>query len=428
MLVLPFLLTMFMLAETAMAEGKASDVTFGGELRLRAEGFENILDLQDRGDSVPTIPGGDTTWTRRNDGYEYFRFRTRLWWRVRPHQGVEMCFRLGNEYRFGRGEHVAGVKDPESKVSLDNAWARLSRGPLSFSFGRMDLMYGEGFLVFDGTPADGSSSAWFDALKLTLSRPHGAVDVLYAQIDEEGFGSQDRDEDLVGVYATRGWMEAYALRRTKLQDTKSLSGTVHPRGSTTAVGARVVRPVAKTLTITAEGALQRGHTRYIDREGLGGYARLTWRGEGRGKPVVELGGLSLSGDDPSTEEDEGWDGFYGEWPKYSELLVYTLYDNTTRITPNEPGTWTNLTACWLDLAGGPPSARASLRLMPLWAPQPVGPGGGRHRGVLVAARLGGELGRGVSAHVLGEWFDPGDFYAADADRAWYARWQLTAAF
>jgi hypothetical protein len=321
------------------------------------------------------------------------------------------------------------VKDAESKMSLDNGWAQIALGPTSLAFGRMDLQYGEGFLLFDGTPADGSSSSWFDAVKLSIVRPMGHVDLLFAQIDEEGFGGAGRDEACFGVYGVRGAMETYVLRRTKGQSTTTLSGTVHPRGNTTAIGARVSRSPVSGITYAVEGAYQRGIADGADREGYGGYCRLAWRGGGAVSPGVELGAVYLTGDDPETDGYEGWDGFYAEWPKYSDLLVYTLYDNTTRITPNEPGTWTNLVGGWVELGAAIPHGRLAIRCTPLGAAvADNGPGSGSRRGLLLAARADLDLGDGVQSQLLGEYFDPGDFYASSADLALYGRWQLTARF
>jgi len=38
------------------------------------------------------------------------------------------------------------------------------------------------------------------------------------------------------------------------------------------------------------------------------------------------------------------------------------------------------------------------------------------------------LGEGLRGQIVGEFFDPGDFYDDGADVAWYARWQITASF
>ncbi len=111
------------------------------------------------------------------DGYNYYRLRTRAWIDAKPRQGMRIFFRLGNEYRWGRGEKDAGVRDPLGKLSLDNGWAEVAFpavSNLSFRFGRQDLAYGEGFLIMDGTPADGSSSSYFDAMKLTWTPRQGS--------------------------------------------------------------------------------------------------------------------------------------------------------------------------------------------------------------------------------------------------------------
>jgi len=41
--------------------------------------------------------------------------------------------------------------------------------PIDFKIGRQDFLgqYGEGFLILDGTPGDGSRSFYFNAIKLT---------------------------------------------------------------------------------------------------------------------------------------------------------------------------------------------------------------------------------------------------------------------
>ena len=421
-----------LLVTGSSADMPTQDLQFGGEVRLRAEGFDNALDLEDEGDSV-AVSGG---WASRNDAYEYLRYRARIWMKAAPREGLAMFFRVGNEYRFGRGENTSGVKDPESKLSLDNAWAQISHRRMALTFGRMDLQYGEGFLVFDGTPADGSSSAWFDAIRLSVARPLGGVDLFFAQIDEEGFGGSSRDEDLFGVYAMQGWVETYILRRMKQQGTTSTSGTPRPSGATTAIGARLVRQHRQGLSCAIEAAYQRGDVEDVKREGYGGYGRIVWRGSGKRAPGIELGGVYLTGDDPATDRYEGWDGFYAEWPKYSELLVYTLYDNTTRVVDatgvawkGEPGTWTNMIAGWIEAGVNLLHGRLSARAFPVWAEEGgVGPGPGNERGLLLAAKLELPLGEGVHAQVLGEMFNPGDFYPPDADHAYYGRWQLTAQF
>ncbi len=431
------------LALLTAAAAQAADpapvpLTYGGEVRLRGEAFDNPMDLDDAAD----------------DSYQFWRLRYRLWLDARPRDGLRFHFRFGNEYRWGvhgASLGLASVRDPESRVSLDNGWAELAdaRRGLSLRFGRMDLLYGEGFLICDGTPADGSSSAYFDAIRARLERAGCTLDLFTAKIADEGFGAPARDEDLHGLYAQRGRYEAYALHRCKRGATIYQAGKpweiVSPRQWTAAFGLRVSHLPKTGWYGAAEGAYELGEFEdappaevadappddHDDRRAWGAHARAGIALKARTHPALEVGGLWLSGDDPATATYEGFDDFCGEWPKWSELLIYTLYDGTTRLEHcDEPGVvrdagaWTNLRAVWLegraDLA---PDLKLTARGMQAWADQPA-----ETRGLLWGLRADWTGLPGVAVQALGEWFDPGEYFDGAGDGAWYARCQLVAAF
>lgn len=422
---------------------------WGGDLRLRGEGFDNALDLDDS----------------RDDSYAFYRMRYRISLDTRPREGLRLYFRLGNEYRWGVHSggvrdgvafEAASIRDAESRISLDNGWAEITGGPsgaLSLKLGRMDLAYGEGLLVFDGTPSDGSSSQYFDAILMGWRKEGASLDLFTAKLADEGFGTRARDEDLFGLYGRRRALEGYLLYRDKRGPTATTSGIPHPRQNTIAVGTRVTVLPETGLHLAAEAAYQSG--RYHDRDpaavapdddrrAYGGYLRGGWTAGHELRPGLEIGGVYLSGDDPETGRYEGWDGFYGEWPKYSELLIYSMYDNTTRVgidaahpaSFDDAGTWTNLAAVWLEGRLRPHRMlRASLR--GTWvraAEDPVAdPRFGdfrrdRERGVLLAGQVDLTPADGLTAQVLGESFDPGGFYGPGVDPAWYGRFQVTARF
>ncbi|MBD3162514.1 MAG: hypothetical protein GF346_09125 [Candidatus Eisenbacteria bacterium] len=389
---------------------------FGGELRLRGEGFDNLLDLCDCA----------------HDSYEFYRFRTRFWVEADPTERLRIHIGLGNEQRWGRGPNGSGLRDPEGKIALEAGWAVL-RGPegsgVSLKIGRQNLMFGEGFLVFDGTPADGSGSAYFDAIRLMWEGHGFSADLLTAKLDDEAFGTEARDEDLYALFGRREAIEAYLLHRDQRGETRRAGGAVHPKQHTTALGGRFAHNPETGMHLIGEGAIQTGERGEVDRAAQGGYLRWGWTAPWRLRPAVEIGTLYLSGDDPGTEDYEGWDGFYSEWPKYSELLVYTLYDNTTRIAGDAPGTWTNLRGSWLELRVRPARrVAASVRATRFLAVEKTGPGDGDVRGNLLAVRCDVALMEKVVGQVVGELFDPGDFYADGSDAAWYGRWQITTRF
>lgn len=425
-------------------------VSLGGEIRLRGEALENARDLR---------TGGPDSTAFYHDSYQFYRMRYRLWADARPRENLRIYLRLGNEYRWGGfanavdatgnvGE-VASIRDPESRVSLDNGWAEIqfpASTALRFKFGRMDMMYGEGFLIFDGTPFDGSSSAYFDGMTLSWKYRALTADLLMAKLQDEAFGTKARDEDLYGLYTRRGAFDAYLLHRSKYGPSVSSSGVVHPRQYTSALGGRFARTPDAGWQVATEAALEFGKYwggpggaagQSANRLAGGGYFRGGFNSGARLRPGFELGGLYLTGDDPATSRYEGWDDFYGEWPKYSELYIYTLYDYTTRAgitgtrpaSPDDAGAWTNLEAGWAEARFWPLAAmRLAARGTLLGAPQKTGNGGGGYRGTLLTGTLDWTLAPGVAGQLWGEYFHPGSFYSPLSDGAWYGRAQITTRF
>lgn len=466
---------------------------FGGEIRLRGEAFANLLDLDD--DGVAANPAAPDALS--DDAYQFWRLRYRLWVDAQPRAGLRLYLRLGNEYRLGALGSPLGppsIRDAESRVSLDNGWAELAwelgsrdraggmgaggasgaagagagaaaanpaaaaRDRLSLRFGRQDLAYGEGFLVFDGTPGDGAGSAYFDAVRGVWKRGELQLDLFTAKLADEGFGGPALDEDLYGLYAKRREVEAYVLHRFKRGATDAQDGKPWevplPRQRTTAFGARFAHLPPSGWQAAIEGAYELGTYRdplpaglagnvpgdANDRRAYGGYARVAWASGCCFRPALELGGVYLSGDDPATARYEGWDDFYGEWPKWSELLIYTFSDNTTRIhdpafaagdprRTDDAGAWNNLRLAYVEGRFDPvPKLTVTLRGAVLGAAEGTGPGPGRDRGTLVVAHADWTRWPGVAVQAWGEVFNPGDFYAPDADPAWYARFQIVTSF
>ncbi len=393
--------------------GEAKTV-LGGEIRLRGEGFDNPLDLRDSAD----------------DAYAYYRMRTRLNLEVDARPGLHFGFRLGHEYRFGRGEKTAGVRDADAKLAIDNAWAKIDVAEgIAVKLGRQDLCYGEGFLLMDGTPADGSSSAFFDAMLGRWTRSDLSLDLIVAKLDEEGFGGAARDEDLYGLYGRARAQEFYLLHRQKRKSTEAAAGFVHPSQRTTALGGRWSILPEAGAHLAFEGAYQIGELDGRESQAFGGYARGGWTASAAVRPGIEVGGVFLSGDDPKTTRHEGWDGFYSEWPMFSELLVYTMGDQLTRIRPDDLGLWTNMASGWIEGRVSPHSkVKATLRATRLWAVEETRPGRGNSRGFLVAAAANLALASDLQGQILGEYFDPGSFYDCGAEPAIYGRCQIIARF
>ena len=140
----------------------------------------------------------------------------------------------------------------------------------------------------------------------------------------------------------------------------------------------------------------------------------------------------MSGDDPTTADYEGWDDFYAQWPKYSELYIYTLYDGFKSKTGNndpDVGAWANMIIPEFMLTVKPTDRLTqSFRYHYFMADEKNGPGGGDVRGHNLQWLTNYVFTKNLSGHFLFEWFDPGNYYLDSADDAIFTRFQIMYTF
>ena len=168
----------------------------------------------------------------------------------------------------------------------------------------------------------------------------------------------------------------------------------------------------------------------------GGYAKVKKTFTPSWKPSISLGYVGLSGDDPTTSKNEGWDPLFSRWPKWSELFVMTQV--------NEKGVsyWTN-TALWeLEFRCSPTTfldLRATYYKMAAYQASVIGAkvpgsavpgalmGTGKNRGDLWQARGDFRIGPAVKGHLVYERLTPGDFYTGK-DPAFFLRFEIGYTF
>ncbi|HOW45175.1 MAG TPA: hypothetical protein PK919_08405 [Candidatus Aminicenantes bacterium] len=393
--------------------------------RVRQESWDNTMSLDDRA----------------NDSSAYLRLRTGLGAYWRPGKGWELHLRLSNENRL----YLAPKLDPRLKKDFDVhelfvdqlsvRWRSAGPRPLTVTLGRQDMMFGEGFLIMDGGPLDGSRSAYFNGLRLDWAPRQnanltfflvrqGRSDRLLPVVNDQHQAMAEQEEQGVGLYyrgkAKRTALEAYLFRKD------AFAFAALPRGSVNVAGGRVVHPFSDALSLSAEAALQLGKLGQETRRGLGGYVHLDGS-PGRRFPVpalVTLGGIWLSGDDPGTPRCEAWDPAFGRWPKWSDSLIY-LQARETRIAD-----WTNFASLFAVLLFAP-SDRIKLSLGGhfLSAPERTAPaallsGAGRDRGGLFIAKASYEASKNLTGRLIWEWFNPGSFYRAGADPYHWVQFEM----
>jgi hypothetical protein len=147
----------------AFAETK---IKYGGAERMRYEYWGNWLDMDNC----------------QLDTRSFFRFKTSLWGQMDVDQDFTLYAKLTNEFKaytyFGGATSSAPDKTADKKgyrfdineVVFDNLYADMKGFmglPVDLRLGRQDFLgtYGEGFLIMDGTPQDGSRTFYFNAAK-----------------------------------------------------------------------------------------------------------------------------------------------------------------------------------------------------------------------------------------------------------------------
>lgn len=381
--------------------------------------------------SLSTPNHAERTFTRH-------RTTVGLTWRPRPR--LEFGLALTNEFRYYLVPQ--SIETDLNEVFVDQLYATFDKPydyPLKVTVGRQNIILGEGFVVMDGGPLDGSRSIYFNAVRadwtfapsrvLTLfavtQRP---TDKLLPILHEQEQAMVEQPEQAVGVYYSglydRTILESYYIYK------RADSNTALPRSNIHTIGVRGVLPLRSSFDMTVECARQLGDRGTQNRTALGGYAYLTWRPEVAKRcrviPVAgTIGALYLSGGPDGARTWKNWDPVFSRWPKWSDSYIYTMVAET------RVAYWTNLTSLF---------ARAKWKLDKnldlqldyhrLGAPErpdrgKAFPGGsGNTRGDLLIGKLSFEINPRLTGHVVGERFWPGDYYFGEADSYLWMRTEL----
>ena len=443
-----------MLAGVSGVAAQQKDVKIFGDLRFRGEAFNNIWDFDNDDRNAAGVR------LANDDSWQYYRIRTHVGADARLAEGVRAYVLLVDEYRGGNAQ-IAGVD--QNNIAVENAFLQLTEVggfPLTLTMGRQNLIYGEGWLVLEGTPQDGSTTIGFDAVKLSYAMADAGrnIDLFGAKMAEGVVGTAD-DTDFYGLYITEKnilnphKLEYYVLRLHQNAPGVILVSRMLPEKTVDTVGFRLSGAITDQLTYATEWGKQSGHRRNnqnTDNLGINafaGYAHTTYALDADMSPKLNLGYWFYSGDGDGTSEDgrfKGWDCLFSEFPYLSELYTYSnwdgfdafkgprnVYNAVHGVPDNDPdyGTWTNMHMAQLGGAVSPcEGVVCSLHYQHWLADKNNGPGGGSTRGRNLVAKLTYALTDNVSTHLYGEYFRPGDYYLAHADDAWFTRWQVLVKF
>ncbi len=432
-----------LLAASSFAE---VSTTAGAAFRLRHETWDNLFNMQE----INPATG------KPNNDDNYFRLKSSVWLKSELDKQYAFYVKLTNEARYfmdtsNTVSRPAGLNKDEIVFDNLNVGANGVAGlPVDVIVGRQDLLtYGEGFLIMDGTPEDGSRTFYFDAVKAVLKFSDTT------SLDLISISDQFNDRALPSLYSNRFGKRKLnttddealvAYGRSKVSDNlnvepyyiyKREQGTAAPfaEGANAAlklntVGARAMYTFGAGWKARGEYAHQFGKYENGDkREGDGGYAYIGRKYEEVAlKPSFDLGFVYLSGDNPNTTTRvEAWDPLYSRWPWLSELYVLTLATESKGVV----GYWSNLQAYRANVRLALDDASAlDLNYIFLRANQNTATGAlfsasGKNRGQLIQAKVIHKFSKSVDGYFLLEDFVPGNYYApTNRDNAMFVRWEL----
>ena len=442
-------------AFTSLAEGSSLSFDAGGSIRVRQEIMHNVPAAQNGYLGRPGVARGKTK--------NQIRFRPSVWVELKDADKWRVYARVTDEFRAGIVQKTHSQTFPGELV-LDNLFFEgkgYFDGFLDVVVGRQDIyrLYGLNHIFVDGTPGDGSCSVHADVARVGLNFTETSRLDLFAiyNADQEelrwgtkrsrhasktGFGRGKREMDDWGygaVWSSREDFVDYQLFYIA-KGTKAfhLNGEKHPWKFTNLLGMKVVPHWTEAFSTPVEAMAQVG--RNGDGEALhawAAYAGFDWKMEKLScgaRPFWSGGLLVLSGDKNASAEDGGksaWDPMWYRGVDDGEMFLYgSLYGC---------GWWSNLvnlkTTFGLEF-GYRHAAMLTTGPMFVETKDGVGGGNGRFKGYFTQAKYefpifispkdkGGRL--EIFGHVLGEVFNPGDYYATDKP-AYFFRWQVEIKF
>ena len=440
----------------AEEEKPAADDWLSG-FRNPAPGIEMGLDFRFRTITASNI---DTLNTNASENkWNYQRYRSRWWAKWMLNDDVDVNARLTWEFRTWDEPSRKPKETDFDEVIFDRmnvTMRNMFDEPMTGVIGRQDLILGVGWLVLDGTPLDGSRTIFSDAARFTYdwADKNTKIDMIY--IDNSAASDrwlkpiEDRDRALTeqDEYGAILYLTNQSVEKTKIEAYFMYKNdnpvedyyTNFPlswskKAEIYTLGGAVSHTLNENWNYRVEGAIQTGEkgsnsSTMQDMEAYGALTNLEYLFKDSKDSSVHVGYEYASGDDPDTKDNEQFDPLWAEWPRWSELYIYT-YSRETMIAestnlhrinighkfrPNEK--WqicTDYHLLWADENTIQNSAFISDE--------------SQFRGQLITCWAKYRFTKQLFGHLLGEYLMPGTYYKKDnRDDAYFLRFNLEYTF
>jgi hypothetical protein len=376
-------------------------------------------------------PAHDRTWQR---------FRPRLWATIKPMENVSINTRLMWESRYW---HKPDSVDPnfthhEALFDVLNLKVDKVAGlPLTITTGRQNIKLGDGWLVANGTPRDGSRTGFFDAIRGTWKakeidttadvifiKNHANSSWLHRPFDDQGIDLSEQDESGVIVYVSNKSLKDTTLDGYFIYKHDEAVMAAGNNSDIYTVGGRAETMLCEHVQARGELAYQWGQKNDVQISAIGFNGRMKYLFKDARSHSVHLDYEYRQGD---SENDGAFDPLWGRHAQWSPLY------NDSVSTLEEPIDYSpNYHRIGVGVRSKPlPKTQFGADYNILFSDRH--PNSGR-AGFTSDGDLRGQLGRAfvkykinehISTRLLGEVFFPGNYYDDSRnDVATFAQFQL----
>ncbi|MGD0552514.1 MAG: alginate export family protein [Sedimentisphaerales bacterium] len=419
-------------------------------------------------------------WTALNDDltdpkgnnaadWHFERYRSRWWTSIKADDNTSINTRFTWEFRtYDKPDSAAQATDFD-EIIMDNLNLSMKNFldlPATAIIGRQDIKLGEGWLVFDGTPVDGSRTFYFDAARFTFDLGEKTkLDTIYVSNmpksdwwlkpinDRNKIVTQEEEQGAI-VYLTdksneNMQVEGYFMFKNNNPVDNIARGFItsaaklaqySKKAEIYTFGGAISGRLSENWNYRVEGAVQTGrsaspntaltaNTETEDLLAFGEKSTLEYSFKDDLDNKLHVTYEYLSGDDPGTKRVEAFNPLWGQWPQWSEFyqpyvtqmedaLVSNIHrlDFGHKFKPNKEWEiltdWNLLWANENTFAGNPKFTED-----------------GNFRGHLLTCWARYNFTKQLKGNLVGEYFMPGNYYSStNNDNALYFHFTIEYTF
>ena len=368
------------------------------------------------------------------------RFRPRIWATIKPLENVSINTRFMWESRYW---HKPDNMDPQfthHEVMIDKLNLKVENVaslPLTITAGRQDIRLGDGWLVANGTPRDGSRTSFFDAVRATWTakeidttadliyiRNHAESAWLHRPFDDRNMPLSEQDESGAIVYLSNKSLKDTTLDGYFLYKHDQRILAAGNNSDLYTIGGRGETMLSENVQARGELAYQWGRKNDQHISALGFNGQLKYLFKDPHSNSLHMGYEYRQGD---PENDGAFDPLWGRHAQWSPLY------NDSVSTLEEPIDYSpNYHRIGVGWRGKPlPKTQFGADYNVLFSDRNPNSGtagftrNGDLRGQLARAFVKYEINEHISTRLLGEIFFPGNYYDDSRnDIATFAQFQL----